>query len=188
MFNSLNGRLTNYRIFVISYTIVSFAMGIFGPFWAVFILEFGDSVESLGFAVGLMILAQSLTSYFAGRLSDRFGRKRFMVGANIATGVIIFSYTLIGSVTQLYILQVVYGVVTAISGTAESAFLGDITEKSTRGSAVGKLNAVTGVAAALAMMGAGVLIGGFGFSVIFYTVSVFFVLASFVLLFIKEQE
>ena len=188
MLNLLSRRLTNYRVFVAADTIVSLAMGIFGPFWVVFILGFGDSVESLGFAVGLMVLAQSLTSYFAGKLSDRFGRKGFMVGANVAVGAIIFSYTLIESVTQLYILQAIYGVVTAISGTAESAFLGDITEKSTRGSAVGKLNAVTGVVAALAMMGAGVLIDGLGFSVIFYAVAAFFILASLVLLLVKEQR
>ena len=183
------GQLTNYKIFLGADTIVSFAMGLFGPFWAVFILEFGDSsIESLGFAVGIMILAQSLTAYFAGKFSDRFGRKGFMVGANLAIAMIIFSYTLVESLVQLYAVQVMFGIVTAISGTAESAFLGDITERATRGRDVGKLNAITGIAAALAMMGGGILVGGFGFNIIFYAVAGFFFLSAVLLLLIKEKR
>lgn len=111
-----------------------------------------------------------------------------MIGANVAVGLIIFSYTLIESVMQLYILQVVYGVATAISGTASSAFLGDITERATRGSKMGKLDAITGVVGAVATMSVGILADDFGFNIIFYLVAGFFVLSSIILLFIKEYR
>ena len=56
--------LINYRIFLFSAT-SSFGLGLFMPFWIVFIQDFGSGIEQFGFTIGLMVLAQSVTSYFA---------------------------------------------------------------------------------------------------------------------------
>ena len=58
---------------------MSFAIGLFMPFWIVFIQDFGGSIESFGFAIGLMAFVQSISSYFAGKLADTFGRKIFII-------------------------------------------------------------------------------------------------------------
>ena len=111
-----------------------------------------------------------------------------MVGAGLAIAVIIVSYTLITSLVELCVLQVVYGVVGAVDSTAGSAFLGDTTEKDSRGKDVGRLHAITGVTAALAIMGGGYTSRWFGIDVIFYFVAALVVASTLILLFIKETR
>ena len=181
-------RITNYQIFMGASIITSLAMGLFGPFFFVFIQGFGKSMQSLGYAVGLMIFAQSVTFYFTGILSDRFGRKIFLVGAGIGNGLVIIAYTFITSLTHLYILQVLYGIVWAMKSNATSTFMADITEEKTRGRSYGKLNAVLGVAGAGAIASAGMLADRFGSETIFYLVGGFSLISALILLFIKEEK
>ena len=188
MENTSRTRLVNYRILLSSDAIDSFALGLFGPFYVVFIQDFGNSFESFGFAIGVRVLAGSVTSYFAGSLSDRIGRKKLLVGTGFAFAAIIFTYTLITSLVELYALQVVAGVVGTASSTTSEAFLGDITEEKSRGKDVGRLYAITGIAAALAIMGGGYTLRWFGVEVIFYSVAALLVISTLILLSIKETR
>lgn len=188
IFNRSHFTFTNYGILLSSSAIISLGMGLWGPYWVVFIQDFGSSVESLGFAVGLMVLAQSLTAYFAGRFSDRFGRKPLIVASSVVSAVLIFGYTLITSILQLYALQILFGIFSAVGSTAESAFWGDITKRKTRGRDIGRRDATLGIVAGLALMGGGKLAGEFGVEVIFYLVAGFFLLSSLVLLLIREPR
>lgn len=179
-------RLKNYRIFLFSNLILSFAMGLFAPFWIIFLQEFGSGIEKFGFAIGLMVFSQAITSYFAGKYSDRLGRKIFLIiGGFILSGVV-FAYTLITSLIQLYILQIVNGITTALQTTMETTFLGDITKKKSRGMDVGRYHAIVGVMAGIAMMGGGVVVGQLGFEIIFYITASIILLSTLILFYIKE--
>ena len=181
-------RLGNYKIFLFSNSVLAFALGLFTPFWIIFLQDFGGSIEQFGFAIGLMVLAQSITSYFAGKYSDKLGRKIFLIiGGFILTGVV-FSYTLITSLIQLYILQIVNGVTNSMQMTMESAFLGDITKKVSRGIDIGKYHAIVGIMAAIAMMGSGFIAGQMGFKIIFYIASMVIFASTLLLFYIKEKK
>jgi|TARA_Y100000310_G_scaffold162223_1_gene162191 MFS family permease len=183
--NTLN--YLNYRILLYSNSIVAFSMGLFMPFYVVFIQDFGGSIESFGFAFGLMILAQSSTSYFAGKYSDKFGRKIFLIVPGFLITILIILYTLITSLIQLYILQIILGISSAIQQTMETTMLGDVTEKVSRGANIGKYHAIIGVAAAIAMMGGGYVVGQLGIEIIFYIVAAFSLISTILLFYIKEK-
>lgn len=176
----------NYRIFLLSNSVLGFAIGLFTPFWIIFIQDFGGGIEQFGFAIGLMVLAQSVTSYYSGKYSDKLGRKIFLLGGGFSLAIVIFAYTLITNLIELYILQVLNGVTNAMIFTMETTFLGDVTKKLSRGLNVGRYHAVVGVMAAIAMMGGGFLVGGFGFEIVFYIVSAVIFVATLLLLKIKE--
>ena len=178
----------NYRIFLFSNSILGLAMGLFMPFWMVFIQDFGGgSLEQFGFAIGLMTLAQSITSYFAGRHSDKWGRKIFLiVGGFVLTGVTL-AYTLITSMVQLYLLQVINGITNSLQMTMETAFLGDTTKKGKRGTDIGKYHALVGIMAGIAMMLGGFLAGRLGFRIIFYIVAGIIFISTVLLFNIQEQ-
>ncbi len=72
-------KLGNYWIFLISNSMLSFAFGLFTPFWLIFVNDFGGSIEQFGFSIGLMVLAASITSYFVGKHSDKLGRMPFLI-------------------------------------------------------------------------------------------------------------
>ncbi len=179
-------KLGNYKIFLLSNSLLYFSWGLFQPFWIVFVQKIGGSIEQLGFSIGLMVLAQSITSYFVGKRSDLLGRKKFLIFSGFFMSGVIFAYTLITSLFQLYILQVLYGIVGAMQATMEQAFLGDITKKASRGTDIGKYHALVGVMAGIAMMGGGILVESSGFKVIFYIVAVLVFIYTLMLFYIKE--
>lgn len=178
-------KLGNYKLFLFSNSILALAMGIFAPFWIIFIQNFG-SIEQFGFAVGLTVLAQSITSYFFGKHSDRLGRKIFLIAGGLVISVVIIAYTLIDSLTQLYILQIIYGIAASSYSTMETVFLGDVTKKSRRGADIGKYQAIIGIIAALAIMSGGFLVGRAGFKIIFYVTAALIFISTLLLLYIKE--
>lgn len=180
-------RLENYRLFLFSNSILAFAIGLFTPFWIIFIEKFGGGIEKFGFAIGFMILAQSITSYFVGKYSDKLGRKIFLlIGGFILSGVI-FTYTLINSLLELYILQIINGITNAIQMTIETTFLGDITKKKKRGIDIGKYHAIIGVVAGIAMIGGGFIAGELGFNIIFYITAMMIFLSTTLLFWLREK-
>jgi MFS family permease len=179
-------RKKNFRIFTFSNSLMALAFGLFGPFYLIFINDLGGSIENFGIAVGLVILSGALVSLFAGKYSDKFGRKPFLIFGGYASAIIVFLYTLINSVWQLYLLQIFSGIIISIFETSESSYLGDITEKQKRGEEIGKYDAFIGITEAFAIFLGGFLIASFGFNTIFYLVSIIFLIATTILLKLKE--
>ena len=126
-------RRRNFRVFTLSNSLMALAFGLFGPFYLIFINEIGGSIENFGIAVGLVVLSGALVSLIAGKYSDKFGRKPFLIIGGYASAIIVFLYTIIGSLWQLYLLQIFSGLIISIFETSESAYLADITEKRKRG-------------------------------------------------------
>ena len=168
---------SNYQKFLIANSILFLGLGLFSPFWIIFVKDFGG-IEQFGFAMGLMILAQAVSSYLVGRYSDRFGRKLFLVSAGVVMSGVIFSYTIINSLLALYILQVISGIVIAIQQTTEKTILGDLTEKISRGSDIGKYEAITTMVVGLATIFGGIIAGDLGIKAIFYITSFLVFLSS----------
>ena len=176
----------NLKIFTFSNSLMALAFGLFGPFYLIFINDIGGSIENFGIAVGLVILSGAFVSLVAGRYSDVIGRKPLLIIGGYSSALIVFLYTIIGSVWQLYLLQILSGVVISIFETSESAYLADITEKERRGADIGKYDAYVGFAEAFAIFAGGFLAGRFGFELIFYVVSIIFIISTTVMFKLRE--
>lgn len=181
-----NTKKRNLRIFILSNSVMAFALGLFGPVYYLFINNIGGSIENFGIAVGLVVLSGALVSLFAGKYSDKHGRKLFLIFGGYASAVLVFLYTIINSVWQLYILQIFNGLIVSLFDTSEASFLGDITEKESRGADIGKYIAFLGIAEALAIFIGGFLVGKFGFEIVFYIVSIIFIITTTIMLKLKE--
>src|SRR3989338_5176048 len=120
-------RKRNLRIFTVSNSLMAFAFGLFGPFYYIFINDFGGTVENFGVAVGLVVLS------VADKYSDTFGRKPFLLFGGYASALLVFLYTAIGSLWQLYLLQIFNGLIVSLFETSETAFIGDSTKTGSRG-------------------------------------------------------
>jgi len=165
---------------------MALAFGLFGPFYLIFINDIGGSIENFGIAVGLVVLSGALISLVAGRYSDSIGRKPLLIIGGYASAIIVFLYTLIDSMWQLYLLQIFSGLIISVFETSESAYLADITEKQKRGAEIGKYDAYVGFAEALAIFAGGFLAGKFGFEFVFYVVSIIFVISTTIMFKLKE--
>lgn len=181
-------RKRNLNLLTFSNSLMSLAFGLFGPFYIIFINDLGGSIENFGMAVGLLVLSGALTSFIAGKYSDKFGRKPFLILGGFASALVVFLYTVIGSLWQLYILQIFNGLIATIFETSEHALLGDLTIKEERGKEVGKYYALLGIAEAVAIFIGGFLAGKFGFKIIFYIISIIFIISTIILLKLKENS
>jgi len=184
--NEKTTRRKNLRVFTISLSFMAFAFGLFGPFYYIFINQIGGTIESFGIATGLVVLSSSLVSLVAGKYSDKYGRKPFLIAGGYASAVIVFLYTMISSLWQLYLLQILNGLVVSMFHISETSFLADVTKKKNRGADIGTYNAVVGILEALAIFVGGFIAGKFGFDIVFYIVSVIFVMTTTLLLKVRE--
>ncbi|VVB78699.1 Multidrug resistance protein MdtG [uncultured archaeon] len=177
----------NYLVFLFSNSIASLAAGLFSPFYIIFVQGFGKSLGQFGLSIGLMALAGAITSYFAGRHSDQLGRKPFLIVGGFILSIIVLAYTLITNLFQLYLLQILNGVISSMNSTIGTTFLADLTRRSTRGRHIGRYLAVTGVITAFSLMIAGFLAVSWGYKIVFYIVATLIFLSTLILFHIKEK-
>jgi len=179
--------ISNYNIFLLSNALLSIATGLFGPFFILFVRDFGGGIQRFGFAVGLMVVTGAITSYLAGKYSDRLGRKKFLLVGGYSLAIVILAYTIIGSLWQLYVLQVLNGMMTSMLLTMEVSFLGDVTSKANRGANIGKYHAILGIIGGLVMMASGFLVNLTHLKIIFYLVGGIMVISTTILWLIKAK-
>ena len=181
-------RSRNLRIFTTVSSVWAIIFGLIGPFYVLHIEKLSGGIEKLGIAFSIMILLQSFTAYFAGRFSDKLGRRPFLFATAYIDAIFLFLYTVIDQTYQLYFLQAMLGVTNGVIDTISTSLLGDLTVKEKRGKAVGKFNAIVSLASA-----GGITIGGYiaklyGITALFYIASICVALSSVLLFFIREDE
>jgi MFS family permease len=178
----------NLRIFTTVSSIWAIIFGFIGPFYVVYIERLSGGIEKLGLAFSIMVLLQSLTSYCAGRFSDRLGRKPFLFITAYADAVILLLYTVIQETYQLYLLQGILGITNGVGDTISTSLLGDLTVREQRGREVGKFNAIVGFSSAVGLSLGGYMAKFYGLKSLFYLASIVVVLSTILLFFIKEME
>ena len=116
-------------------------IGLIIPIMPQFLAEFGAGGQALGFLVALFALGQFLFSPIAGELSDRYGRKKFIIGGLILYGL---SSILIGVAEQFWLLFVarfLTGIGAAFIIPPIMAFVADITTFEERGKGMSRAGA-----------------------------------------------
>ena len=120
--------------------------------------------QNLGISViGILLmlitfnLIYSLISTPAGRLSDKVGRRRLIVGGWIVYAIIYLGFGLANQGWQVWMLYVVYGLYYGMAYGSANALVADLVPENLRGTAYGTYNAVIGVIAFPSSLIAGIL-------------------------------
>ncbi len=115
--------------------------------------------------LGMMMtfnLVYAVVSGPAGALSDRFGRRRFLVGGWLLYVVVYLGFAKATAGWHTWALMGVYGVYYGMTHGVAKAFVADLVPKERRGTAYGVYSAAVGVTALPASLIAGVLWQGVG--------------------------
>lgn len=131
-------------------------IGIIVPVMPSYLQLFGVGGQVLGFLIAGFALAQFLFSPIAGDLSDRHGRKMFIIGGLIVYGCAQILFGLASAVWILFIARFLCGVGAAFIMPPIMAFVADITTYEERGKGMGMIGAAMSLGF---MIGPG--IGGF---------------------------
>jgi MFS family permease len=125
--------------------------------------------QNLGMSVsGVLVmlvtfnLIYSLISTPAGKLSDRIGRQKLIIGGWLVYGLIYLGFGLARSSLHVWILYALYGLYYGLAYGASNALIADLVGSEVRGTAYGTYNAVVGFIAFPASVIAGVLWQGAG--------------------------
>ena len=147
------------------------------PFLPVLASNLGASEFGLGMIAAVFALSMGISQPLAGSLSDRYGRKRFLLVGLSVFSVCGFAYTTASSVLDITIIRFIQGFGAGMVFPVAMAYMGDLAPSNSEGRYMAIFNI-----SLLAGIGSGPLIGGilkdaFGMSAAFYAMGIFGALA-----------
>jgi len=130
-------------------------MGIIWPIMPVYAVALGAAGIELGLIIAAFNLARSLFNPVVGRLSDRLGRKPFMLGGLLMYALLSLAYVHAGSVAGLVAIRFVHGLAAVCVAPVAMAVVADIAPAHRLGLYMGTLSM-----ALMLGVGAGPILGG----------------------------
>jgi DHA1 family multidrug resistance protein-like MFS transporter len=130
-------------------------IGIIAPIIPIYAVDLGATGVTLGLIIAAFSVSQGALQPVVGNLSDRKGRKRFLVAGLSIYAVVGIAYTLATSVEQLILIRLFNGVGSAMIAPIVMAYIGDLAPAGQEGKYMGMLNV-----ALFAGIGAGPMLGG----------------------------
>jgi len=121
-------------------TIVVMGLAFIIPLFPIYVSQMGASNFQLGLIVSGFTISQFLVQPFFGGLSDRFGRKPFLVGGLACYGFVASLYILASSLPQIFLIRLLHGVGAGMIWPALSAFIVDQSPVERRGETMGLLS------------------------------------------------
>jgi MFS family permease len=159
-------------------TIVVMGLGFIIPLFPIYISQKGASNFELGLIISGFTISQFLVQPFFGGLSDRFGRKLFMVGGMACYGLVASLYIFANSLSQIFLIRLLHGVGAGMVWPALASFVVDQSPIERRGETMSLLSGVEMVGFAAGPFLGGMLYGLGGMSLPFLSCSILAVIAA----------
>jgi MFS family permease len=115
-------------------------IGIIAPIIPIYAIDLGATGVTLGLMIAAFSVSQGALQPVVGHLSDRKGRKRFLVAGLSIYAVVGLSYTLATSVEHLILIRLFNGVGSAMIIPIVMAYIGDLAPQGQEGRYMGMLN------------------------------------------------
>lgn len=146
---------------------ILFSYGAFETFLPIHALKAGISPYGIGFLLAVQVLTLALVKPLSGSFSDRHGRRpQILAGALLGAAAIAVLPRFEGFVSLLAV-SVLFGLSLAIVTPATAAFIGDLSHRQSRGSAMGILGSVMDIGHTAGPLATGALIGALGYRAAF---------------------
>lgn len=171
----------NFERLVLSQSIVFMAGSMVFPFYVLLLRNVGESYAQFGWAYGLFALASALSYPVIGKLADRLKEGSLLVFYSLAMAVVLLFFPLVTNAGQIYILQMVMGILGAVQKNTEKTALARNVSKQQAGAEIGRYHFWTSIAAAAAIVLTGYLVDFLTIASIFYIASLLYAASGFVI-------
>lgn len=177
------------KILLLSGGIYLFAVGLFGPIYAVFTEEIGGDILTAGMTYAAFAIAAGLTTFLISRLGDKVKNIENLIIAGFSFGAIgFFGYTLVSKPWHLFIVQTILGLSAAIGAPAWDALYSKHLEKGKFVSGWGMWESVNWITAGAAAATGGLLAQVFGFKALFKIMFMLSLIALFIVILLKKRK
>ena len=108
-----------YKRFLYFQSIIVMASSMIFPFYVLLLKNVGDSYSQFGWAYGLFALTSAFAYPLIGKFSDKLGDKVLLILYSWSMAVLLLFFPLVTEVWQVYILQIMMGILGAIQKNTE---------------------------------------------------------------------
>ncbi len=140
-----------------------FMIGLVEPTFTIYALSLGASMTFIGLLSSARNVTGVLSNIPFGRLSDRRGRKPFLLISKAGTSITYFTYSLATTFWHLFPGRLLHGVTGSANQVSERSYLADITRSSKLSVAMGFYTLSMGIGVITGPLAGGRLVSIFGF-------------------------
>ncbi|WP_160680650.1 MFS transporter [Clostridium sp. C8-1-8] len=141
MINKVNKNKYPLLILMLNLFIALLGQGMVIPILPDYLRQFDAGGSAAGYLVAAFGAAQFLFSPIGGRLSDKYGRKRLILGGLFLTVISDFIFAVSHVLLELYIARFIGGIGLGLMVPSVLAYVADMTTKETRAKGMGYLSA-----------------------------------------------
>lgn len=181
------------KTLILADLIILSASQLFGPIFAIFIENkiTGDIIEIVGVAAAIYLFSRSIVEIPVGIFVDRTSSEKddlitTVVGI-VVMSCVYFLYTFVDSVWQLYSLQALLGIGTALAWPGWYSIFTRHIDKTKEAFEWSLYDVVVGIGMATTAVVGSVIVKSFGFDWVFYLASAFTLIGALALLTLKAK-
>lgn len=156
------------RTLLVTSVIMNLGSSLWGPLLGLYITNnLGVSLLMFGLMTTVRQLAQSLTIFPSGFLSDNFGRKKILIASYFFSILALITLFVVRDLPWLFLVSIFQGLNMALIGPSKSAYVAEVVSEERRGIAYSTLALFQSLSNVIATSIAGVIATVFGFFWVF---------------------
>lgn len=160
------------RILITVNTGMVFVIGVFAPFYAVFVQKIGGSIALIGFSWALLSIVSGVLILLFANLEIKVKEQELLLALGyFLRGIVFLSYAFMTNLTELLFTQVLWGVAAAIGVPAFDAVYQTHTSSEEAIVQWGGWEGIAAIATGVAALAGGLLIQTFGYQMVFIGMS-----------------
>lgn len=176
-----------FTILLIENILFEFGAGLYGPIYAIFTERIGGTIFTAGVAWSIFLIALGLFGFITSRFIDRYSLKRITILTSILHALLIFAYVFVNQIWQLFLLQLLIGIVGAFNFPAWDAWFTNMQENEKKGSSFALMHGTNNIGRGLAALVGASIAYFIGFKMLFIVSSIFVLVSSFLLFNLEEK-
>jgi len=165
------------RVLISANTAMVFIIGMFAPFYAVFVQKIGGNIAFAGFSWAVFSIVAGFLTLFFSRWQLKIKEQELLLALGyFFRGAVFLSYAFMDSIVQLLFTQVLWGISVALGNPAFDAIYSSHTDKEDSIVQWGHWEGMAAIATGFAAFLGGILIQALGYSLVFVGMSAFSIL------------
>jgi predicted MFS family arabinose efflux permease len=163
----------NLRSLIFVNTVINFTVGMFTPFYAVFVAKIGGGAAIAGISWALFSVVSGILILLFSKWELRVKRQFILLAFGyIFRSAVFLSYAFMHSISQLLITQVLWAIASAVGTPAFDALYTSSTSKETAIVEWADWEGVSAIATGIAALVGGLLIQTIGFKILFIIMAI----------------